>query len=228
MCNFETCFLSWQLTVLACVTLFEVIGSYLPCSYYVKGRERERRVVDAEYKLYEQFCNRAERPNCPVPSARRMRSREMARSQCWTASTLERLGTEVLVRSIYLFHSPHSNVRTFIPGTIDMCSRAKVPSFSTGHLHIPIQVNVSIFSSCFCPEIRTAFVSIIDYLLHMFSISPPLFLSPLQMQGDILWNLRDQMSRLGAHDDVDCRHQKISTCLPASLNVCLLQKMNET
>ena len=99
-------------------------------------REREWRGADAEYKLYEQFCNRAERPNCPAPSTRRMRSREMARSQFWTAWTSERWGTEVLVRSIYLFHSPHSNVPTFIPGTIDMCSRAKVPSFSTGHLHI--------------------------------------------------------------------------------------------
>ena len=67
-----------------------------------------------------------------------------------------------------------------------MCSRAKVTSFSTGHLRIPIQVIVSILSSSICFEIRTTFVSIIDYLLHIFSISPPLFLSPLQMQGDIL------------------------------------------
>ena len=106
MCNFETCFLSWQLTVLACVTLFEVIGSYLPCSYYVKGRERERRVVDAEYKLYEQFCNRAERPNCPVPSARRMRSREMARSQFWTAWTSERWGTLKCLWDRYISFTP--------------------------------------------------------------------------------------------------------------------------
>ena len=98
---------------------------------------------------------------------------------CMNVGTLRY--TEALVRSIYLFHSPHSNVRTFIPGTIDMCSRAKVTSFSTGHLHIPIQVIASILSSCICFEIRTASVSIIDYLLHMFSISPPLFLLELSV-----------------------------------------------
>ena len=189
-------------------------------------REREWRGADAEYKLYEQFCNRAERPNCPAPSTRRMRSREMARSQFWTAWTSERWGTLKCLWDRYISFTPL--IPTYVLSFLGRSICVVVQKY------LRFQPATSIFQfkllwACYpvayvLKSVPLLWVSSTDYLLHMFSISPPLFLSPLQMQGDILWNLRDQMSRLGAHDD--CHHQKISTCLPASLNVCLVKKMN--
>ena len=89
-CICETFLLSLQLTILPCVTRFEGNGSYLQCSYYVRKRERERE-RRGRYKLHEQFCNRAERPNCFAPSASRMCYRWMASGR-GNVETRERLG----------------------------------------------------------------------------------------------------------------------------------------
>ena len=115
------------------------------------------------YKLYEQFCNRAERPNCFAPSASRMCYRWMASGR-GNVETRERLGgklhyttprrvviyvatathlnrgTKMFVGSIYslssLFPFPLAQRTYSIPGTIDMCIRARTgilyTKFSTG------------------------------------------------------------------------------------------------
>ena len=219
-------------------------------------RERERR---GRYKLHEQFCNRAERPNCFAPSASRMCYRWMASGR-GNVETRERLGgklhymtprrvviyvatathlnrgTKMFVGSIYslssLFPFPLAQRTYSIPGTIDMCIRARTgilyTKFSTGlivatgpcvillkyfivFLRNPTERNYHKFNLLHWGETANGvFVILLTQETRnlctcslLFSITLLQFLSPLL--GDILWNPRDQMSRLGAHDDVDRR-----------------------